>query len=110
PFDLIVANPPYVASGEIATLAPDVRDYDPRAALDGGRDGLDCYRAIAATIPLLLKPTGALGVELGAGQAPAVGALFSQGGVAPARPRTDLQGKQRALVARKCDMGARQGS
>jgi release factor glutamine methyltransferase len=109
-FDLIVANPPYIASGEIATLAPDVRDYDPRAALDGGRDGLDCYRAIAATIPPLLKPTGALVVELGAGQAGAVGALFSQAGLAPAHLRTDLQGKQRALVARKCDTGAGPGS
>jgi len=106
PFDLIVANPPYVASGEIATLAPDVRDYDPRAALDGGRDGLDCYRAIAATIPPLLKPTGALAVELGAGQAAAVRALFSQAGLAPARPRTDLHGTQRGRVARKCDTGA----
>jgi release factor glutamine methyltransferase len=109
-FDLIVANPPYVASGEIATLAPDVRDYDPQAALDGGRDGLDCYRAIAATIPPLLKPTGALAVELGAGQAAAVRALFSQAGLAPARPRTDLHGTQRALVARKCDTGAGPGS
>ena len=63
-FDLIVANPPYVASGEIAALAPDVRDYDPRAALDGGHDGLDCYRAIAATIPALLNAAGALVVEM----------------------------------------------
>jgi release factor glutamine methyltransferase len=108
-FDLIVANPPYIASGEIATLAPDVRDYDPRAALDGGRDGLDCYRAIAATIPPLLKPAGALVVELGAGQAAAVGALFSQAALAPARPHTDLRGTQRALVARKCDTGAEPG-
>jgi release factor glutamine methyltransferase len=109
-FDLIVANPPYIASGDIATLAPEVRDYDPRAALDGGRDGLDCYRAIAATIPPLLKPAGALVVELGAGQAAAVGALFSQAGLAPARPRTDLQGTQRALVGRKCGTGAGTGS
>ena len=108
-FDLVVANPPYIASGEIATLAPEVRDYDPQAALDGGRDGLDCYRAIAATIPPLLKPTGALVVEMGAGQAAAVGALFSQAGLAPIRPRTDLQGTQRALVARKCDTGAGPG-
>jgi len=103
-FDLVVANPPYIASGEIATLAPDVRDYDPRAALDGGLDGLDHYRAIAATIPPLLNPTAALVVELGAGQAAAVGALFSQAGLAPACPRTDLGGTLRALVARKCDI------
>jgi release factor glutamine methyltransferase len=109
PFDLVVANPPYIASGEIATLAPDVRDYDPRAALDGGHDGLDCYRAIAATIPPLLKPAGVLVVELGAGQAAAVGALFSQVGLACAPPRTDLSGMPRALVARRGDYGTRTG-
>ena len=108
-FDLVVANPPYIASGEIATLAPDVRDYDPRAALDGGHDGLDCYRAIAATIPALLKPAGVLVVELGAGQAAAVGALFSQAGLACAGPRTDLSGMPRALVARRGDCGTRTG-
>jgi release factor glutamine methyltransferase len=101
PFDLIVANPPYIASGEIAALAPDVRDYDPRAALDGGLDGLDYYRAIAATIPALLAPAGTLAVELGAGQAAMVSALFSQAGLAPVRAHADLQGTPRALVARK---------
>ncbi len=100
-FDLIVVNPPYIASEDIAALAPDVRDYDPRAALDGGVDGLDYYRAIAATIPPLLKPAGVLVVELGAGQAAAVGTLFSNAGLAPSRPHTDLQGVPRALVARK---------
>jgi release factor glutamine methyltransferase len=108
-FDLVVANPPYIASGEIATLAPDVRDYDPRAALDGGHDGLDCYRTIAATIRPLLKPAGVLVVELGAGQAGAVGTLFSQAGLACTRPRTDLSGMPRALVARRGDCGTRTG-
>jgi release factor glutamine methyltransferase len=101
PFDLIVANPPYVASSDIAALAPEVRDYDPQAALDGGADGLDCYRAIAATIPPLLGATGTLIVEMGFGQAPAIGALFSQAGLVPACVRDDLQGTPRALVARK---------
>ncbi len=109
PFDLVVANPPYIASGEIATLAPDVRDYDPRAALDGGHDGLDCYRAIAATIPPLLTPAGAVVVELGAGQAAAVGALFSQAGLASAGLHTDLSTVPRALVARRRDHGTRTG-
>ena len=109
-FDLIVANPPYIASSEIAALAPDVRDYDPHTALDGGRDGLDAYRAIAATIPSLLGSSGVLAVELGAGQAAAVTALFSQAGLAPARPHADLQGTPRALVARKCDRKAGTGS
>ena len=104
-FDLVVSNPPYIASGDIAALAPDVRDYDPRAALDGGHDGLDCYRAIAATIPPLLKSAGALVVELGDGQAAAVGELFSQAGLASACVSTDLPGMPRALVARGRDCG-----
>ncbi len=99
PFDLIVSNPPYVASSEIAALAPEVRDFDPRPALDGGTDGLDCYRAIAAAAPALLKATGALVVELGAGQASAVSDLLASAGLAPSPARTDLQGVPRALVA-----------
>jgi release factor glutamine methyltransferase len=99
-YDLIVVNPPYIASGDIVALAPDVRDYDPRSALDGGADGLDCYRAIAATVPALLKPAGAVVVELGAGQVQAVTALFSAAGLEPSPPRPDLSGVPRALVAR----------
>ena len=81
PFDLIVSNPPYVARGEIASLAPEVRDYDPALALDGGADGLDGYRAIAAGAPALLAPGGRLIVELGAGQEAAVRALFTNAGL-----------------------------
>ena len=99
PFDLIVSNPPYIASGAIAALAPEVRDFDPRPALDGGPDGLDFYRAIAASVPALLRPGGALVVELGAGQAEAVAALFSAAGLAPSPPRPDLGGVPRALLA-----------
>ncbi|MGD0025070.1 MAG: peptide chain release factor N(5)-glutamine methyltransferase [Xanthobacteraceae bacterium] len=101
PFDVIVSNPPYIASGDIAALAPEVRDFDPRRALDGGPDGLDFYRAIAAAAPALLAPGGALIVELGAGQAQAVAALFAAAGLAPLPPRPDLKGTPRALVARK---------
>jgi release factor glutamine methyltransferase len=101
PFDLIVANPPYIRSGDIAALAPEVRDFDPGAALDGGADGLDCYRAIAATAPALLKPGGALVVELGIGQAAPVAALFAAAGLVPSAPRADLGGQERALPARK---------
>lgn len=99
PFDLIVSNPPYIPHAEIATLMPEVRDYDPAMALDGGSDGLDAYRAIARDAHRLLAPGGRLIVELGAGQEPAVAALFSQSGltVPPARP--DLSGIPRALVA-----------
>lgn len=101
PFDLIVSNPPYIASGDIVTLAPEVRDFDPSVALDGGADGLDCYRLIADAAPALLAPGGALVVELGNGQGGAVAALFSAAGLAPATPRTDLSGVPRALVARR---------
>ena len=99
PFDLIVSNPPYIASSEIAALAPEVRDFDPRPALDGGADGLDCYRSIAAAAPALLKPTGVLVVELGAGQALTVGDLLVSAGLAPSPPRADLNGVPRALAA-----------
>ena len=67
-FDIIVSNPPYVASGAIAGLAPEVRDYDPRLALDGGEDGLAAYREIIPALPGLLAPGGLIALELGAGQ------------------------------------------
>ncbi len=75
------------------------------AALDGGADGLDCYRAIAATVPALLGPAGALIVELGAGQAQAVTGLFTAAGLALSPPRVDLGGVPRALVARDATKG-----
>lgn len=100
PFDLVVSNPPYIASAEIATLAPEVRDHDPRLALDGGPDGLAAYRAIAADAKRLLAPGGMLVVELGAGQEDAVTRLFTQAGLAvPAPARKDLGGIARALLA-----------
>jgi release factor glutamine methyltransferase len=101
PFDAIVSNPPYIASADIATLAPDVRDFDPHLALDGGTDGLDFYRAIAAAAPMLLAPGGVLVVELGIGQAEPVAHLFAAVGLAPSPPHPDLNGKLRALAARK---------
>ncbi len=101
PFDIVVSNPPYIASGDIATLSPEVRLFDPSLALDGGADGLNGYREIAARAPSILKPGGSLIVELGAGQAERVAALFAGGGLAPAPPRPDLSGMPRALVGRK---------
>jgi len=101
PFDLIVSNPPYVATPDIAALAPEVRDFEPRLALDGGPDGLDFYRMIAATAAALLAPDGALVVELGTGQTEPVTALFGAAGLAPSPPRPDLTGMPRALIARK---------
>ena len=67
-FDVIVSNPPYVASGAIARLEPEVRQYDPRLALDGGEDGLAAYREIIPALPGLLVPGGLIALELGAGQ------------------------------------------
>ncbi len=90
PFDLIVSNPPYIASGDIATLAPEVRLFDPRLALDGGADGLNFYRAIAAAAPALLAPEGTVVVEIGAGQAEPVAAIFAAAGLAPSAARPDL--------------------
>jgi release factor glutamine methyltransferase len=105
PFDLIVSNPPYIASGEFAALAPEVRAFDPRSALDGGADGLDCYRSLSASAPARLKPGGALVVEIGAGQADAVARLFSAAGLALEPPQPDLNGIPRALLARKPSCG-----
>lgn len=99
-FDVIVSNPPYVARGDIAGLAPEVRDHEPALALDGGNDGLDAYRAIAAQARRLLTPDGWLIVELGAGQEPSVRALFTNAGLAAGPVRSDLAGIPRALAAR----------
>lgn len=98
-FDLVVSNPPYVRSGDIAGLSPEVSRYEPRLALDGGADGLGCYRAIARDAGRLLKPGGHLVVELGVGQDEAVAALFTAAGLACTPPRRDLAGIPRALTA-----------
>lgn len=99
PFDLVLSNPPYIASAEIATLDRDVRDHDPRRALDGGADGLDAYRALALALAPVLKPGGHAVIELGVGQAAAVAALFDAGGFSATRTLADLAGVPRVLVA-----------
>ncbi len=99
PFDLIVSNPPYIAHDEIATLEPEVRDHDPALALDGGKDGLDAYRAIAARAGSLLAPGGRLIVELGIGQENAVRDLFTKSGMDVGAARADLAGVPRVLSA-----------
>jgi release factor glutamine methyltransferase len=100
-FDVVVSNPPYVAHGEIAALQPEVRDFDPRRALDGGLDGLEAYRAIAADALRLLAADARLVVELGRGQLDSVTAIFGKAGLAPAAVRYDLSGVARALVVRR---------
>jgi len=98
PFDLIVSNPPYVETGEIERLAPEVRDHDPRLALDGGADGLAAYRAIAGDARRLLAERARLIVELGQGQSDVVSRLFTRAGLTvDEKPRRDLSGINRAL-------------
>jgi release factor glutamine methyltransferase len=76
-FDLIVSNPPYIPAADIATLEPEVRNFDPHPALDGGADGLDVYRAFARELTAVL-PSGAIVVEVGAGQAAVVAGLLTE--------------------------------
>jgi len=102
PFDLIVANPPYIRSADIAGLAPEVRDHDPLAALDGGADGLDAYRALIPQGARLLAARGVLVVEAGAGQSGAIEELMTNAGLTLERPaKTDLAGIRRAVAGRK---------
>lgn len=102
PFDLIVSNPPYVARGDIGTLAREVRDYDPRRALDGGSDGLVAYRAMARDIAALLDSGGAFALEVGQGQASDVAELMQLTGLHTIRPhRLDLAGVSRVVWGRK---------
>jgi release factor glutamine methyltransferase len=102
-FDLVVSNPPYVASGEIASLAPEVRLHDPSLALDGGADGLACYREIVADLPRVLAPRGFCVLEAGAGQAGSIAALFLAAGLEIAEIRKDFSGCERAAAARSRD-------
>lgn len=101
PFDLIVANPPYIPSGELATLMPEVRDFEPSLALDGGTDGLAAYRAIAAQAGTTLATGGWLLVEVGAGQAAAVQALFAAAGLTDRFVSRDLAGIERVVGGRR---------
>ena len=97
-FDLVLCNPPYIESDAIADLAPEVARFEPRAALDGGSDGLDAYRAVIADLPALLAPGGIAVLELGAGQASAVRTLAAARGLAIRAVADDLGGMPRALV------------
>jgi release factor glutamine methyltransferase len=102
PFDLLVANPPYVVRADIAGLAPEVARFDPIRALDGGVDGLDGYRSLAPDASRLVAPHGIVIVELGAGQGAAVSSLMQDAGFTVCDPpRTDLAGVARALTLRR---------
>lgn len=94
--DLLVSNPPYVKSGDIQHLAPEVRDWDPAVALNGGPDGLDFYRRISAETPSVLKRGGHLVLEIGDRQAEEVLDLGRRAGFTPLDVSPDLTGKMRA--------------
>jgi release factor glutamine methyltransferase len=101
PFDLIISNPPYIPSAEIETLDPEVRDFDPRGALDGGNDGLDFYRRFAAEARSFLKPDGKIMVEFGDGQSESIRNIFEEQNWIVEAVREDYTQRQRILIARK---------
>lgn len=105
-WDVVVSNPPYIASGEIVGLAPEVAAYDPAAALDGGADGLAAYRVLIPAAAAVLRPGGLIALEIGWGQAAAVEALLAEAGLAPLQRARDLAGVERCLLAAKPPQGA----
>ncbi|MDO9417896.1 peptide chain release factor N(5)-glutamine methyltransferase [Pararhizobium sp.] len=97
-FDIVVSNPPYIASVVVDGLDPEVRDYDPRLALDGGADGLDAYRIIASGVAKVLAPRGVIGLEIGYDQKLHVTDLFEAASLTLAGEAADLGGRDRVLV------------
>ncbi len=97
PFDLIVSNPPYVERGAIDRLMPEVARFEPKVALDGGPDGLDAYRSIAAATPALMAPGARLLVEVGEGQVSEISRILSAAGLTTGAPWRDLAGIDRVI-------------
>jgi len=102
-YDLIVSNPPYIASTEIPTLEPEVRDFDPKSALDGGADGLDFYRMLAAQAKAFLKADGKIMMEFGDGLAEAIKKIFEDEKWIVEAVKEDYSHRARILIARKGD-------
>ena len=100
-FTLIVCNPPYIPTGELETLDPSVRDYEPRLALDGGEDGFDFYRSIFARWMRIIRPGGWLILECGEGQSMTLRRLAEECGIIPTDTLVDGHGTERTLVFRK---------
>ncbi len=101
PFDVIVANPPYIPRADLARLGPEVADYDPPLALDGGPDGLDPYRAMVPQLPDLLAPGGVAALEGGWDQGAAIGAMLQSAGLVGVDLCRDLAGHARVAFGRK---------
>jgi release factor glutamine methyltransferase len=99
-FEIIVSNPPYIETSAIEGLAPDVRHYDPQAALDGGMDGLEAYRALAPAIGESLPQGGIAAIEIGIGQSQKVRELFHTARAFECSIRLDLAGRERVILFR----------
>lgn len=104
-FDLVVSNPPYIATDEIETLDPEVKHHEPRLALDGGPDGLDAYRILSGEALRVLRPDGLLAFEIGHTQAAAVSGLLKAAGAEDIRVHRDLAGRDRVVTAAKKPLG-----
>ncbi|MGZ8369724.1 MAG: peptide chain release factor N(5)-glutamine methyltransferase [Caulobacteraceae bacterium] len=104
-FECVVSNPPYIPSAHIDTLDPEVREHDPRLALDGGEDGLEAYRVIAPEILRVLKPGGLFAVEIGHDQAALVPPLFTEAGAEAVRVVKDLANRDRVVTGFKKALG-----
>ncbi len=100
-FDLIVSNPPYIATAELDGLAPEIRRFEPRLALDGGADGLDAYRALAPRLYRRLRPGGHAVLEVGSGQAGAVETILCDAGLATRGRQRDLSGVDRCTIVQR---------
>ena len=100
-FDLVLSNPPYVRSADIAGLMPEVARYEPALALDGGADGLDAYRTILSDAAGLLADDGLAILEIGAGQLDQVGAIAAESGLVLVSTRVDLGGIPRAIALQR---------
>ena len=97
-FDVIVANPPYIRDEDIGGLETEVAAFEPRLALAGGPDGLDCYRSLAPDVARLLRPGGVAALEVGQGQAEAVGLIMRNTGLTLLGVRPDLAGVERCVM------------
>jgi release factor glutamine methyltransferase len=100
-FDVIVSNPPYIATADITRLEPEVARHEPHLALDGGQDGLDAYRQLAPVLARRLAPGGLAALEIGLGQGESVRALMAAAGLRPLGSASDLGGRERCLLFRR---------